>query len=263
MTRTRTTSEIERQRIKDSFFIPLLLVSILWLVKLTELAFNLPLHEFGVLPRTISGLKGILFYPLIHGDARPTGSYSILGNFAHLFSNTVPLLVMGFIIFHSYRKAFWGLLGMIYILSGIGIWLISSSTSYHIGASGVVYGFAFFIFFSGLLRNDIRAIALALLVAFLYGSIVWGLLPIQEGVSWEGHLAGAIAGTLGAYYYRNVNVPKPFYYDWEFEESENPQAVVGDPFWKPQEKETPKFFQPNDKWDITYHIVPKKKEEEK
>ena len=68
---------------------------------------------------------------------------------------------------------------------------------------------------------------------------------------------------MGAYYYRNVNVPKPFYYDWEFEESENPQAVVGDPFWKPQEKETPKFFRPNDKWDITYHIVPKKKEEEK
>lgn len=194
----------QRNRMITSFLVGLITVMVIALVFFVDREFDLHLSRFGVFPRTLEGLRGILFYPLIHGSLE------------HLFNNSVPLLVLLFCLFYFYssialRTVFW-----IYILSGIWIW-ISARQNYHIGASGVVYGLAAFIFFSGLFRRDNRMIAISLIVAFLYGSMVWGILPIQERVSWEGHLWGAISGLALAWLYRGEG-PQRKLYQWEIEE---------------------------------------------
>jgi len=201
----------------NSFRYPVIFVLLLWIVHTID--WILPTVDFssyGVYPRDIGGLKGVLFYPLLHGD------------YSHLFSNSVPLLVLGFIIFSSYRKVAVSTISIIYFLSGALVWIFARP-NFHIGASGLVYGFAFFVFFSGVFRRDVRSMALAMLVAFLYGGIVWGVLPIYEGVSFEGHLFGAFAGTLSAWMYRNVNRPVKKVWD----EPKEPDLIVEDPFWVP------------------------------
>ncbi len=279
-----------KKRVTNSLFIPFVFVASLWVIKILQLVLDLPLYKFGVLPRTLEGLKGILFYPLIHGNARAGSTYEVLGNFSHLFSNSIPLIVMGFLILHSYQKIAWRVFAIIYLLSGALVW-VAARESYHIGASGLVYGFAFFLFFSGVFRKDVKSMALALLVAFLYGGIIWGMLPIMQGVSFEGHIAGAVAGVLSAYIYRNVNPPRRF--PWESEPDEDPTAVKGNPFWvtvpdpveetkeendssstsidikisdsaaEPTKPTTPpKSSLDNiNNWEVKYHFVPKKKKE--
>lgn len=239
----------ERQRLKDSFFIPLVFVGILWFIKIAELIFSVSFGHLGIYPRDLERIWAVFTAPLIHGSLD------------HLFSNSVPIIVLGFLIFHIYNKISYKLIVLLYILSGLGTWLIGR-TSFHIGASGVVYGLAFFLFFSGVFRRDVKSMALALLVAFLYGGIVWGLLPIREGVSFEGHIAGALAGIGSAYYYRKVNAPKPHQWDEPEEDVEN---IVEEPFWQPQRQtipiddEPPKNSDDILNWDIKYHYVEKKK----
>lgn len=189
----------------------------------------------GVLPRTISGIKGIFFMPLLHGD---------LG---HLGSNSVPLFVLSFLMFTTYPKVAKQSFTIIYFLSGIAVWIFARQ-NYHIGASGVVYGLAFFLFAMGIMRKDFRSMALALLVVFLYGGIIWGLLPLQPGVSFEGHIFGALAGIFSAYLYKDVNKAPPRIRP---EPEEGP--VIEEPFWKPKEEEL----------DIHIKYMYKKIEEEK
>ncbi len=184
----------ELEHLKDNLFVPFVFVLILWIVQVVQVLFNIDLGYYGVLPRTQYGLQGILFYPFIHGD------------WGHLFSNSIPVFVLLFILLTTYRTIAWRVWILIWLLSGVGIWLFGRE-NFHIGASGLIYGLAFFIFFSGIFRRDLKSMAVALLVAFLYGGIVWGLLPLQEGVSFEGHITGAVAGMLCAYYYRSVNLP--------------------------------------------------------
>jgi membrane associated rhomboid family serine protease len=165
--------------------------------------FNLDLSTMGILPRVPSGLIGIVTAPLIHAD------------FSHLISNTAPLFILGWIIFFFYPKISYLLLAFIYLLTGLLVWLLARQV-YHIGASGIIYGFVSFLFFSGIFRRDNKSIALALVVTFFYGGLVWGVLPGMKGVSWESHLFGAITGFAGAYLFRNVDPPKKKY-DWEDE----------------------------------------------
>ncbi len=216
-----STLLVEKKRFQKSLAITFAFVSLLWLIKIFEFATGINLGFLGVYPREVVGLRGIFTYPLVHGD------------FFHLISNSWPILMMGFILVHSYRKVAVPTFLTIYFLSGILIWIFARG-SYHIGASGLVYGLAFFIFFSGVFRKDVKSIALACLVVFLYGGIVWGLLPIQEGVSFEGHIAGAVSGLLCAYFYRGVDLPKPFVWN---EEEEDPENVQEDPFWVRAKKE--------------------------
>lgn len=232
-----------RQQVRNSFKYPFIFVGVLWVIKIVEVLSGIELYQLGVQPRHLSGLKGIFFMPFIHGD------------FQHLFSNSVPIIVMGFIIFQSYRQIAFELFLWIWVMTGVWVWIGAFGSGFHIGASGIVYGLAFFIFFSGVIRKDVKSIALALLVAFFYGGIVWGLLPIQEGVSWEGHLAGAISGSFCAWYFRNVNPPKKF--AWELEE-ENENEIVENPFWVKKEEEPETEQLPN--WKILYHFKPKDKE---
>jgi membrane associated rhomboid family serine protease len=187
--------------------IPLTFPILLWLIYLISYFFNLDLYKLGVLPRNFNGLIGILTSPLIHGG------------FSHLFSNTPPLIILGLSIFYFYPKVAYKVFLVIYLGTGILVWIFAREV-YHIGASGLIYGFVSFLFFSGIFRKDNKSIALALMVIFLYGGLIWGILPVQEGVSWESHLFGAIVGIVSAFIFRKIDPPKK--YEWEDEESDTP-----------------------------------------
>lgn len=158
----------------------------------------------GVQPRTAIGLIGIFFSPLIHGD------------YEHLLSNTLPLLVVGSGLIFFYKELAWSVIAIVWLFSGSWVWIAARNSS-HIGASGLIYGFVFFLFFSGILRKDVRLMAVSMLVTFLYGSMVWGILPIDQTVSWESHLMGSIAGMFCAFYFRKEG-PQKAKTQWEIDE---------------------------------------------
>ncbi len=187
--------------------VPLTLPIFLWVIYLITQLLDISTFKLGILPRSFSGLIGILTSPLIHQDL------------SHLISNTAPLIIMGLSIFYFYSKVAYKSFVIIYIGTGILVWLFARE-AYHIGASGIIYGFVSFLFFSGIFRKDNRSIALALIITFLYGGLIWGVLPLERGVSWESHLFGAIVGVFPAFIFRKVDPPQK--YDWEDEESDTP-----------------------------------------
>jgi membrane associated rhomboid family serine protease len=192
-----------KKLILKRIFIPLIFPAILWVIHLFSYLLELNLAGMGVLPRKVEGLLGIVSSPLIHA------------NFSHLISNTFPLIILGWIIFYFYPKVAFSLFAFVYFFTGLLVWLFARQV-YHIGASGIVYGFVSFLFFSGIFRKDNTSISLALIVTFLYGGIVWGVLPGWKGISWESHLFGAITGLTAAYLFRRIDPPKKKY-DWEDE----------------------------------------------
>ncbi len=187
--------------------LPLTFPILLWVIYLFTQLLEISTFKLGILPRSFSGLIGILTSPLIHQDL------------SHLISNTAPLIIMGLSIFYFYSKVAYKSFVIIYIGTGILVWLFARE-AYHIGASGIIYGFVSFLFFSGIFRKDNRSIALALIIIFLYGGLIWGVLPLEKRVSWESHLFGAIVGVFPAFTFRKIDPPKK--YDWEDEESDTP-----------------------------------------
>ncbi|MCB1307189.1 MAG: rhomboid family intramembrane serine protease [Leptospiraceae bacterium] len=197
--------EHEKKRLLRSALLALLGVGLLWLVKLAEMALGHSAAELGIYPRTVKGLPGILLAPLIHGDRM------------HLYSNSIPLFVLVTGLFYYYHNMARAVLVFVYLIGNAGVWLFARP-SFHIGASGIIYGLVTFIFFSGVFRKERPAIALSLIVTFLYGSMIWGVLPIQPGVSWEAHLSGAVCGLLAAVYFRWKYPPRKHAEldDWEY-----------------------------------------------
>lgn len=199
---------------QNSFYLPLGFVLLIWIIKLLEFALEADwASELGVLPRTFRGVTGIITFPLVHGD------------WGHLASNSLPLLVMGTAIFYFYRPVALRVIGFIYLFHGLLVFL-AARQNFHIGASGLVYGFAGFLLVSGILRKERSLMALSLLVVFLYGGLIWGLLPVREGVSWEGHLFGALAGIICAFIYRHEG-PQKQKYEWE-EQDDLPEKGIWD-----------------------------------
>ena len=171
---------------------PIIFVLIMWIVHFYRIATDTELFTYGIFPRTISGAKGILFTPFIHSD------------FGHLASNTFPMLVLGFIIFSFYRRVAVISFLLIFFLTGFSVWLFANSRAYHVGASGVVYGLLSFVFWNGIFRQNMKAIVLALVVLVLYSGYFYGILPDQEGVSWESHLFGGIVGIIISFVFKSV-----------------------------------------------------------
>jgi len=183
---------------------PLIAVITIWTVFLMELRFQVNLNEYGIYPQKISGLKGIVFSPFIHGSAE------------HLYNNTIPLAVLTAALFYFYRNISWKILLIGILVSGFFTWAIGRP-SYHIGASGVIYLLASFIFFKGIFTKHYRLIALSLIVVFIYGSMLWYIFPVEDGISWEGHLGGFLAGLALAFFMKS-DIPTPKKYDWEHED---------------------------------------------
>jgi len=193
---------------RQFFLIPIITLVIIWFVYFIEIQFGFNFNKYGIYPQSIKGLRGILFSPFIHSD------------FRHLFNNSIPLLVMLGCLYYFYHKIATKVLVIGVLLTGVLTWAIARP-SYHIGASGVVYFLVSFIFFSGVFRKYYRLVALSLVVVFLYGSMIWYIFPVEERISWEGHLSGFLVGFLFAFIFRNLG-PQPEVFNYsenkEFDE---------------------------------------------
>ena len=181
-----------------TFFWPSALIALIVLVKLFEENFDHRFINYGVLPKSISGLKGILFSVLIHADWK------------HLFNNSVPMFVLTSSLIHFYRSISREVFLWLWFISGLLLWVIGRP-NFHIGASGLVYALSSFLFFSGLLRKHTKLMAISLFVVFLYGGMIWGIFPLEQHISWEGHLSGGIAGILLAFWFRREGPPNQIY----------------------------------------------------
>ncbi len=210
----------EKKKIWDAVFVPSLLLLIMWAIKIFEWLFHYHLGFLGVHPLQADGLAGIFLYPFIHGS------------FKHLMANTVPFFILGTALFYFYREIAVKVLVSIWLLSGVWVWFGARGDSYHIGASGVIYGLSAFLFVSGLIRKNTHLAALSLIVAFLYGGLIWGIFPEffpKENISWEGHLGGLVSGIIFAFYYKDQG-PQEKKYSWDFEEEEEDDDE--DAYWK-------------------------------
>lgn len=162
-------------------------VVLMWIVEILDhVIFSGYLNNFGIRPRYIPGLWGILFSPFLHGD------------FPHLIANTVPFLMLGWAVMLTSLEDFWIVTLITAIVSGLGVWILGDPNSVHIGASGLIFGYLGFMMLRGYFERSSASIALSLLITFFYGGLVWGVLPWQPGVSWEGHLFGFIGGGMAA-----------------------------------------------------------------
>lgn len=180
------------------FTISAFLVFVIWFVYWIEIQFDLNFNKYGLYPRTFKGLRGVILSPFIHSSVN------------HLFSNSIPLFVLSSSLLYFYREVALKILLFGTVLTGLFIWCIARD-SYHIGASGVVYLLFSFVFFSGMIKKHYRLVALSLIIIFLYGSMIWYVLPIKDGMSWEGHLSGFLVGLLFAIRYRKKGLIKKEY----------------------------------------------------
>ncbi|MGK7885465.1 MAG: rhomboid family intramembrane serine protease, partial [Crocosphaera sp.] len=162
-------------------------VSIFWITELIDI-FILQgrLNQYGIKPQSLIGLRGILFAPFLHGGL------------PHLIGNTVPFLVLGWLVMLQETKDFWIVTALTMLVGGLGVWLFAAPTSIHIGASILIFGYLGFLLLRGYFQRNWPSIFLSVLVAFLYGELVLGVLPSARGISWQGHLFGFLGGVLAA-----------------------------------------------------------------
>ena len=202
-----TTSDTRRFRI--AFVVAFSFALLLWAMHLTEYLSGIDFTQFGIYPRRAVGLVGILCAPFIHASV------------AHLFANTPPIIVIGTMLLYGYPRASKMFVPVVYLGSGLAVWLFARE-AYHIGTSGLAFGMLFFVFTIGLLRWERRTIAISLLVFFLYGSMISGVIPGAPEISFESHLSGALIGILLAFLLRHRDPESPRkQYSWEHEETES------------------------------------------
>ncbi len=200
-----TESAHFKRRIRLSIIIPFILICLMWIVKSVEVIFGFAFTVGGIYPLTLKGLPGVLLSPFIHAD------------FKHLLSNSIPLFLLSTALFYFYSEISMKILSLAWLFTGFLVW-IAGRDAWHIGASGLVYSLASFLFFSGILRGYFRLVALSLLIVFLYGSMVWGIFPgIYRNVSWESHMLGFFSGLVLAIWFRKEGPQKPVY-DWMLED---------------------------------------------
>ncbi|WP_199255414.1 rhomboid family intramembrane serine protease [Mycolicibacterium mengxianglii] len=167
-------------------------VALLYIVEVFDQLTGHSLDSNGIRPLESDGLKGIIFAPLLHAD------------WQHLGANTVPALVLGFLVSLAGLSRFVWATAIIWILGGLGTWLIGDLgagpyETNHIGASGLIFGWLTFLLVFGFFIRSAMQITVGIVVLFIYGGILWGVLPGTFGVSWQGHLCGAVAGVVAAY----------------------------------------------------------------
>lgn len=195
----KTEGAFYRKKFFLSIIIPGIFVLLMWIVKIIEVLFETDFSGLGIYPLSVKGLPGIIFSPFIHAD------------FTHLFNNSLPFFLLSVALFYFYSEIALKVFLWTYFLTGILVWF-GGREAYHIGASGLVYGLASFLFFSGIIRKYYRLAALSLLVVFLYGQMVWGIFPgVYKNVSWESHMLGFFSGIILSIWYRKEGPQQPVY----------------------------------------------------
>lgn len=202
-------------RILIAMVIPLFLIFIMYMIKILEIGMDWNFTRLGVYPLSKKGVFGIFAHALVHGS------------FKHLFANTLPFFFLSWCLFYFYRDIAPYILVAIWLLCGIFTFIIGKP-GWHIGASGIIYGLAFFLFFSGILRKHVPLVAISLLITFVYGGMVWNMFPFfaKATTSWEGHLSGAVAGILCAFSFANYGPQKPELVDDEEEDTDAESETV-------------------------------------
>jgi membrane associated rhomboid family serine protease len=230
----------ENKRFTQCLLFSLFAVSLLWCLKSAQILFHWDLGWMGVRPHELFGLIGIITAPLVHGSLE------------HLFNNTLPLIIMSTVLAFGYPKAFWRVLGLIWLVSGLGVWLFAREAN-HIGASGIAHGLFFFILVASIFRRDKSSVAIMMIVFLLYGGMTMTILPSEEHISFEYHFFGAVAGFIAALIWRNRD-PKPVIkpYAWELKPDDDP--VIGDD-WQVDDELDPRHEKDKkpQSIDITYH----------
>ncbi|WP_107038899.1 rhomboid family intramembrane serine protease [Brumimicrobium mesophilum] len=280
--------QTEKGRTLEAVIYPLLLLIVMWVVFLIDRYFHLDLYKYGVKPQSIEGIKGIFLMPFIHGQR----------DFSHIINNSVPTFILLSTLIYFYREIALYVVLFVWLGAGFLVWYLAVNTgSYHIGMSGVIYGLFGFLFISGFFKKYLPLQAISLFVAFVYGSMIWGVFPMEQGISWEGHLSGFLVGTLIAFVFRRKGpVPPKYPYEIEKEMGIEPPDLEGE--WKERRRiweeqqlqkqeeihqriealEAQKQVQPKEDneesstnlkntsssqgFGVNYHFIPKKKKEE-
>jgi membrane associated rhomboid family serine protease len=193
----------EKIRLKQSIIYTLCFIAILWCIKSAQILFDLNLSWLGLVPLDAIGLIGIFTAPLIHGSLE------------HIFNNTFAILILVSVLYYGYPKSWWKVLGLVWLLSGVGVWLFARQAN-HIGASGLTHGLFFFLFVASIFRRDKSSVAIMMIAFLLYGGMTMTIFPREEGISFEYHFFGALAGVIAALIWRDSD-PKPVVkpYEWE------------------------------------------------
>lgn len=239
----------------QSLLLSLLIVVVMWLVFWADHLFAYDFHRLGVLPHEKSGLIGILFMPLVHSSK----------DIHHILNNSLPTFLLFASLFYFYQSIAWKVMSIGWILTGVLVWIIADNNGgYHIGMSGIIYLLAGFLFVSGVLRGFRPLQAISLAVVFMYGSMLWGIFPMKESISWEGHLSGLFVGVILAFYFKEKGPQRPKYqYEIEKEMGIEPPDLEG--IWMErirlaqEEEERRKREQLG--YTIVYHYVPETKEQ--
>lgn len=234
----------EKKKFLGSLIIPLIIVAMMWVVKIAEVSFGIDLGRYGLVPHSVSGLVGILTLPFLHGS------------WEHLFSNSVPIIVLGTALYYFYPSLANRVILVIWLVSGLLTWCIGTPESTHIGASALVYGLNLFLIASGFIRGNRTLIVISLIMVFLYGGFVWGMIPElarMQSISWEGHLSGAVMGVLLAFMFRKEGLQKEVY-QWDEDEDE---TTSSDDDTNEESDEKPYWDVPtpsNDELTVQYRI---------
>jgi membrane associated rhomboid family serine protease len=217
------TDSKEKLNIVKSLAPSLVFLSLIWIVFAVEKLTHISFASWGIYPGSVVGLRGIVFSTFIHGDI------------THIANNSLPLGVLIGYLFTFYRQLAWRVIVFSILMSGFWVWA-SARPSYHIGASGLIYALTAFLFASGLIRRNLTLMAVSLTIAFLYGSMIWGIFPLEQRVSWESHLWGSLSGGILAVYFRKVGdqrVPYPWETVTEEEYLRDNIVKYGEFYWDP------------------------------
>ena len=229
-------TDTDRSRFLDSLILPLFGAILMWVIHIVSFVLGADLYYLGIFPKSFPGLIGIITGPFIHGD------------FQHLTSNTVPFILLSWMITYFYKEVAIKSILAIYILTGLAVWGFAREV-YHIGASGIIYGLVAFVFLSGVFVKDIRSIVLSMVVTILYSGMFFGIVPNQEGISWESHFYGALVGIFIAFVMKSQIEPEKKHDDWEEDETDKTYFLPRDTF------EKTKIERAREQWDWNSDIT--------
>jgi membrane associated rhomboid family serine protease len=186
VTGRRTLSDLGR-KVRTQAIILACFIALIWLLELIDwIIFDHSLDAYGIKPRSVSGLRGIFFMPFLHA------------NFGHVLANTVPFIILGALVMMRRVRDFFIISIIIILVSGLGVWLFGGSGTVHIGASALVFGYLGFLLLRAYFEWSLTSIIIAVAVGLMYSGLIWGVLPVNPGVSWQGHLFGFLGGVLAA-----------------------------------------------------------------
>jgi membrane associated rhomboid family serine protease len=256
----------------QSALFPMLFLLMMWMVFYFDVTYKLNLAQYGLRPQSFKGLIGILTMPLLHGDM------------GHIVSNSFPILILGTCLFYFYKDIAFKIFFIAYISCGMLVWLFAQSRNaydVHIGASGLIYALSGFLVVSGIIRKHKALFGVSLLITFLYGTIIWGVLPVDYqraihyladdriNISWEGHLFGFVSGVALAFVYRKTGIQRPTY-SWEINndadvDESNPYWLINEPEPEIKEGEQPNQQEvlkntSDNPYTVNYTFIPKQKE---